>query len=599
MGRNFAANAAVVVVSILSLVNILGAISTIANSRQLDQAADVNQHIPHGDDSGVNRNNTLNIPEIARLPNATIPKFYVDNLYRDEHSRIDQDNITTRCDRYNLKPHGGPPRRIFFGTMIADDNWEVFRMHAIEVYGIYHVAVFVESNTTHMATPRKLRFKDSEEGGLLLRSDMFGPQTHVYLDFWLEDRPDLQWMNRESEQRNTIIKRWKDAGMLPEDVGIMSDVDEVFSRDFLRAVQTCDFPELRPDPSCHRPKIIPSALSFEISPYCIKKRPWFHPDIVGGQCVDGIGDPTERIIPLRTHQRMYGERHKSYGMRDLNNYPEAVHKSGRYPLFTGPDMRTVHGDRGFLYNFKDLSGDQITAAYGVAYQFHNWFLDVKVLRNKYLTYAHRDEAVERKTLSQIGGELDMSVRCAKGYDFEANPYDWAYDYYPEGRRTMGPRPIFFLNRTYLEERHKLMLEIVRIDEAKYGSSYDTNGKWIENSLLEEQQRKEAIRARIGSLRTNAIANKLQTKKIETNQSVSTGSKVKYPGSKWFLKCGVTSKSKTCSTVFLHLFSRVKIHLGTAVMQLLWEWQMVYLLSTFLDSLIHFERRDIGATSFSA
>jgi hypothetical protein len=360
---------------------------------------------------------------------------------------------------------------------------------------------------------------------------MFGPKTQVYIDLWLEHMPDLLWMNRESEQRNTIIKRWKDAGMQPDDVGIMSDMDEVFSRDFLRAVQTCDFPELRPDSSCHRPKIVPAALSFEMSPYCINKKPWFHPDIIAGQCVDGIGDPTERVTPLRNYKRRFGERDKSYGMRDLNNYPEAVHKSSRYPLFTGPDIRTVHGDRGYLYNFKDLTGNMITAAYGVAYHFHNWFLDGKVLRHKYLTYAHSDFDVERKTLSQIGGEVDITVRCAKGFDNEANPYNWALAYYPEGRRIKGPRPIFFLKKTYLEERHKLMKEIVRFDEAKYGSSYDSNGTWIERSTLNEEQRREALAARFHTLRTKAIAGDVSETETLTKKKDIAVSLVKYPESK--------------------------------------------------------------------
>jgi hypothetical protein len=108
--------------------------------------------------------------------------------------------------RYGLAPYGGPPRRIFFGTLVADENWDVFRMHAIEIYGIYHVAVFIEANTTFMATPRKLRFKDSEERDLLAASGMFGNNTHIYFDYWLHDWPELEGMDRESEQRNTIIR---------------------------------------------------------------------------------------------------------------------------------------------------------------------------------------------------------------------------------------------------------------------------------------------------------------------------------------------------------------------------------------------------------
>ncbi|KAI2501943.1 hypothetical protein MHU86_12496 [Fragilaria crotonensis] len=255
---------------------------------------------------------------------ASVPKFNLSTLYSDEHARIDMESTVSRCQKYDLKPYKGPPRRIFFGTMVADENWQVHVIHATEVYDVYHVAVFVESNTTHVASPRPLRYKDSKEGDLLRHSEMFGPKTQVYTDYWLENHPDLKWMDRESEQRNPIVQRWKEAGMLPEDVGIMSDSDEFFSREFLRAVQTCDFPALQPDPSCHYPSIWPVTIAFESSPYCIKKLRWFHPDVIGGQCVHGIGDPTERIVPLRTHDRQYGERHDSYGMDNMEEYPEAV-----------------------------------------------------------------------------------------------------------------------------------------------------------------------------------------------------------------------------------------------------------------------------------
>ncbi|KAI2502662.1 hypothetical protein MHU86_11787 [Fragilaria crotonensis] len=454
-----------------------------------------------------------------------VPKFQVSSLYRKEHARIDDETAEARCDRYDLKPYDGHPRRIFFGTMIADDHWETMLIHAIEVYDIYHVAVFVESNTTHMATPRKLRFKDSLEGDLLVRSEMFGPNTNVYLDLWLEARPDLKAMDRESEQRNTIIKRWKDAGMMPSDVGIMSDTDEVVSRDFLRAVQTCDFPELRPDPSCHSPKIIPSTISFESSPYCIKRLPWYHPDIIGGRCVDGIGDPTERVTPLRTHKRMYGERHKLYGKTSNMDYPDAVHKSGRYPLFNGPDIRTVPADRGFLYKSKDMTGDR-AAIRGAAYHLHNWFADLKVIRNKYRTYAHGNDGVERLPLSEITDDLDITVRCAKGIFDKVD--DISRSFYPLGRANKGPRPIFFLNKTYSQERHKLLQKMVRQDEQTYGASYDSKRTSIDKSLPKKKQRKQAVTDSLGGVRADATTGEASRNGIEKKKSEFAISAVKYP-----------------------------------------------------------------------
>jgi Glycosyltransferase family 17 len=407
-----------------------------------------------------------------------ISKFQLSDIFLKEHRRIDKENILTRCARYGLTPYQGQPRRIFFGTLIADDNWDVIHAHAIEVYDVYHVAVYVESNTTHVASPRKLRFKDSQEADLLLRSEMFGPKTRVYIDFWLEDWPDLKLMNRESEQRNVVLQRWKKEGMTQDDVGIMADGDEFMSRDFLRAIQVCDFPALQPEPSCHRPKVAPLSISFEISPFCIRKRLWFHPDAIRGECVDGIGDPTERIIPLRTHQRKYGERDESYGRDKIDSYPEQVRKSNRYPLFTGPDIRVVQGDWLNPFTFKDQPEDAENAIYGAAYHFHNWFENFSTLRNKYATYAHGLAESRRKPLSLVADDIDISVRCAKHIGNDANPKDSAPPYFLEGRKIKGPKPIFFLNKTYLEWRHNLLLELLRKDEEQYGSCYDANGKWI-------------------------------------------------------------------------------------------------------------------------
>jgi hypothetical protein len=293
-------------------------------------------------------------------------------------------------------------------------------------------------------------------------------------------------MDRESEQRNPIVKRWKDAGMIPEDVGIMSDSDEFFSRDFLRAVQTCDFPALRPDPSCHFPSIWPETIAFESSPYCIKKLRWFHPDVIGGQCVDGIGDPTERIVPLRTHDRTYGERDETYGLEDMNEYPEAVKKSGRYPLFAAADIRRIQGAVN-SYTFKEGTGDDddetTDALDGVAYHLHNWFDDLAVLRNKYVTYAHGTTLTKGKPLSDVTEDLDVMVRCIRGIGNEGIESD--EHYYEEGKTIKGPRPIFFLNETYLEERHKLIQEMVRQDEKKFGSRYDSKA----SALKKKQQKK--------------------------------------------------------------------------------------------------------------
>jgi hypothetical protein len=141
----------------------------------------------------------------------------------------------------------------------------------------------VESNTTHMATPRKMRFRDTPKAELLQHSSMFVNQTRVIIDYWLEDMPDLVRMDRETEQRSTIVKIWNQEGTTERDIALMVDLDEVVSRDFLRALQVCDFPQLtlqKDQPSCQTPKLVLSAIQFKASPFCIKRHEWYHPDVI-------------------------------------------------------------------------------------------------------------------------------------------------------------------------------------------------------------------------------------------------------------------------------------------------------------------------------
>jgi hypothetical protein len=67
------------------------------------------------------------------------------------------------------------------------------------------------------------------------------------------------------------------------------------------------------------------------------------PDLISGECVEGIGDPTERVVPLRTYLRPYGDRHASYGSHDAKVFPNETKEFNRYPLYNGPDIRVVAG----------------------------------------------------------------------------------------------------------------------------------------------------------------------------------------------------------------------------------------------------------------
>ena len=65
-----------------------------------------------------------------------------------------------RCEKFGPLAYGGRTRRrrIFAGSLLADDSWHSLGSSALESYGIYHSITFVESNRTQSYEPRSLRF---------------------------------------------------------------------------------------------------------------------------------------------------------------------------------------------------------------------------------------------------------------------------------------------------------------------------------------------------------------------------------------------------------------------------------------------------------
>ena len=477
-----------------------------------------------------------------------LPPFEIDPLFKAEQDRIDYGiSDQERCARFGVSVLPPPPtttpananptrrpRKLFFGSMLANENPEVLLAHAIEVYNQYDVIALVESNTTHLQTPRDLKFPPTSFAArTLLETEFFGThnQTEVYIDYWLEEEPELYFMHREVEQRNLIWHRWKKAGMAPHDIGIMADLDEIVSRDFLQALRVCDFPLFRYDPTvrpdCQTPKMILSTIQFEASPHCVKSYEWFHPDLILGNCLVGIGDNAGRAVPVRDGSAtsgMKGKRTEQWGLRDYNHYPSDVIANKRFPLWDGRDIREVNGNNAGLVNYVPpyAEGHGQSAVYGAAYHLHNWFNSLEVLRHKYATYGHAFDAATVVPLSKIQGDLDTLVRCNRRLgntvapEIGMMPND-AFPYYETNeknevrietsemrlvddehnnnhdnttttttQKTMqrvtkqewvpfgGNRPIYFQNITYVMQRNALVSKLIADDENKYGSYYTNN-----------------------------------------------------------------------------------------------------------------------------
>ena len=247
------------------------------------------------------------VPDIALDPNVEAARCRKYFSYHD--GQYTYYNYTGRRRR----------RRLFLGSLIADDSWHALGAMALEVHGVYEAVAFVESNRTQTGAPRALRFAaGTRERRLLAEGGLFGAATPVTVAQFVHEAPvEGKGLIREHMQRHAILGMWRRAGMGPDDVGVLTDADETPTRDFLRAVQACDFPQLEPaTQDCHAAKVVAASLVFEGSPECLTStRKWMHPDLILGKCVEGIGDDQFKLDDTQ-RQWPHAWRNKKYTLKE-------------------------------------------------------------------------------------------------------------------------------------------------------------------------------------------------------------------------------------------------------------------------------------------
>jgi hypothetical protein len=217
------------------------------------------------------------IDRVANLPNdwpvGVLSEKSV-SFFRDIQRGVDEEDPAARCSRFegmSYEPKKKRNRRIFFGSLIADEPWELVEIVGTETYGIFEGIVLVESNRTQAFEPRK--FQRLHQGPVL--QEVFGT-LNVQVRAYVNERPRIRPMTREQLQREEILKGWKEMGMGPDDIGYLGDLDETFARDFLRAVQTCELDILKYEThQCERAKIVSDTRIFEGSPECISDKGWW------------------------------------------------------------------------------------------------------------------------------------------------------------------------------------------------------------------------------------------------------------------------------------------------------------------------------------
>ena len=377
---------------------------------------------------------------------------------------IDIQKEKERCERYNyqLLDEANPKRRrLFLGSLLGEDSMEVLRALGTEAYNIFDTVSFIESNSTLNMSPRQWRYHDWEKSSELLNTlyQLFGPKTKVSVEYYVSSLEDFfgtqSDLSFEYCQREGSIHRWALNGMRLDDIGIISDADETFTRDFLRAMQICDVPHFRPNQDCIHSKLMASTGVFESSPYCpTKDRRWWHPDAMLGECVEHVGNSSLHPPAKREFKDRHGLREQGHGQDgNFSAYwsengfePD----SGVHPTWTGVDMRREGG------------GSQVTMNDGstTGYHFHNFFTSAEDIHVKYYTYGHAAHDAMDKPIWELHEDIQLAVQCAIGKS------ERAISIYNSSSRGL---PIYYLNDVFRKRRHDLWQSIVKEEEEHWGA----------------------------------------------------------------------------------------------------------------------------------
>ena len=403
--------------------------------------------------------------------------------YHGQHITSDMEPIEiARCKRYGYEYNStlqNKRKRVFLGALVGDDSWHSIGAHAIEMYGLYHTVALVEGNKTFTKHDRCKRFQPGSihhEG--VKKSGIFGTNTTVKTAlYYVRETDTMSPINTEQLQRDVFTKIWIQQGMKEDDIGVVADMDEFFTRDFMLAMQTCQVPEFQKGQSCKAPKVVAKTLTFEAAPDCIyKTKRWFHPDAIIGECIDGIGNETLHKPTLRKsfpgNRETYREDGFGKKLKDYDN--ETKQDLIRFPPLWKPvDFRGAQGG-GLIGEI--LNGDNPKRPQGyVAYHFHNFFDSIKPIRKKYATYGHPNQNATFWPLGNISTELDVAVRCIMNRTFEGiKPREYMFTGGINEAREKGNNihriPIMFEQSfgSYRNDRFNELRNIIEEDELKFG-----------------------------------------------------------------------------------------------------------------------------------
>lgn len=430
--------------------------------------------------------------DLSPPPDVDSPPSALNSAQREllDDEYIDVDNERERCARYNFKLLNETHprrRRLFMGALLGDDSMEVLRAVSTEAYNVYHTVSYIEGFQAHDLSPRKMNYYDPPDGGgggggegpaignnLNTLLQLFGPKTKVSVDYYdttmtrLVGQYGSLFMDFVGREGNTL--RWSVNGMRRDDVGIIGDADEVFTRDFLRAMQVCDIPEFRPGQDCLEAQVKATTLVYESSPECLTKdRRWFHPDAILGECVNNVGDPSAHPPTRRDYLGAHGLELQGYGAGGSDFRPnytlyhaEGLGPRGAYPLWHGTDVRMKW--IGNTYGRIDGGAN--------AYHFHNYFERADQIHTKYATYGHAMGGVAMSMpIWALQPDIELGVDCVNGRGGKWLRFN------ESGSSVL---PIYYMNDIARNESHVRWRNIVKDEEDFWNGEVASKMKPLEN-----------------------------------------------------------------------------------------------------------------------
>eukprot|EP00522_Entomoneis_paludosa_P017272 CAMPEP_0172447448 /NCGR_PEP_ID=MMETSP1065-20121228/6761_1 /TAXON_ID=265537 /ORGANISM="Amphiprora paludosa, Strain CCMP125" /LENGTH=478 /DNA_ID=CAMNT_0013198755 /DNA_START=91 /DNA_END=1527 /DNA_ORIENTATION=- len=405
-------------------------------------------------------------PDIGVLSNRSF------DFFENIRKAIDNVEPNVRCSRYGFQSNNNSPeghqkrkRKIYYGALIASEPWELFHIVGTETFGIFEGMVFVEANRTQNLTPRPFLRAFNNQATLIIQQ-LFGVPKVAVIPYINED-VNVRGLKREHDQRDEIIRGWKEMGMQPDDIGFLCDADEVFTRDFLLALQVCHIPSLEynEERKCspilgNKVGVRASAAVFESSPECItQSRVWFHPSAVMGHCIQGIGNDTNNNHEVRAANGI----ERKVGFGGDGKWEKAI-ATAHFPLWNGYDFRRMSPS--FTPQVSLAAISRRFNPY-TAFHFHNFFSTFEKLRFKYATYGHANNLAYNKTLVRLHNDLHLMNLCAKG-EPDKDVESLTFRRRPGGFDAFhNPRPIYFEDPNYRKARHALIRSLVLRDEQNF------------------------------------------------------------------------------------------------------------------------------------